>query len=84
MAKYERHPGGKGVLRIKRSGREMVDVVVATGVTMQYSWNHTKKLRSAGMWRKDRVSTIAGLGAGADLGVTIAGGLRRSETPGQG
>lgn len=86
LAKHERYPGGCGVLKIKRAGMKMVDVVVATGVTMQYSWDQTRKLKSAVRWRKEGVQVCAptGIGPSADLGVAIAGGLMRSEVPGQG
>jgi hypothetical protein len=61
VAKYERYPGGLGVLRIKGTGMDMVDVVVATGITMQYSWDQTRKLRTAaaGKWRREGVSATA-------------------------
>ena len=52
VAKYERYPGGRGVLKIKEPGMEMVDVVVATGITMQYSWDQTRKMRSIEKWIK--------------------------------
>jgi hypothetical protein len=52
IAKYERYSGGRGVLKIKAPGMDMVDVVVATGITMQYSWDQTRKMRSIEKWRK--------------------------------
>ena len=83
VARYERYPGGPGVLKIRRSGREMVDVVVATAITMQYSWEQTRKLRGAGRRKGQGESNTAGIGPGFDLGEGAAGERSGSEAPGQ-
>jgi hypothetical protein len=75
VARYERYPGGPGVLKIRRSGMEMIDVVVATGITMQYSWEQTRKLRGAGGKKAHGESNTAGIGHGFDLGEGAAGGF---------
>jgi hypothetical protein len=54
----------------------MVDVVVATGITMQYSWDQTRKMRSIESWRKGGVSAKSGIGHSFDLGLAVAGALR--------